>query len=290
MDTSILVVLMALLVAVYAAVLVDQMNPSVHVSLRGYDNITQNADNYFIGAPLPTQLATVSFTVPSTAPSEFEFKLLASNFCKSYGTLAPAGERYGYAVDAFNCTSNGVSVSFKAADENPTDISGLEAHGNVVMVNKNGITEDTTVTCSYYTLNSNNDCDYTDSKVFLQYTYEEEGTSMSEHVVIKPTYYTEIQLDFETFIDDDLPKGAYKFNFYSDGVENKNGDQFTMTFDGPVTFLAPSLQSNGQVNIFNYYDKDRVGGTCDVAVSGDDTTLSCTFTDIGETANADLLP
>lgn len=88
MGNSIFVVLFVILASLFAAVisadaLVDKMDPSIHVSFRGYDSVLKGADSSYEGMHVPTELTSVSFTVPSSAPNELTFKLFATNFCTS---------------------------------------------------------------------------------------------------------------------------------------------------------------------------------------------------------------
>jgi hypothetical protein len=73
-------------------------------------------------------------------------------------------------------------------------------------------------------------------------------------------------------------------NLYSDGPSGavaKNGDQFTVVFDRPVTFAAPSLHSDGSVAMIDYNEYGIERGICNVAA--DTTTLACNITNLSDT-------
>jgi hypothetical protein len=102
------------------------------------------------------------------------------------------------------------------SDDTPTiiDVNGssVSVYGSEVSVKKNGITIDTTVTCAYYT--EGKDCDYSKANVFIQYTHEVNGTSVSESTVLSPTYYAQHQnIMFEGSTHMKLPEACW----YHDG-------------------------------------------------------------------------
>jgi hypothetical protein len=285
MSASILVLLFVFLATAFAEVLVDKLQPSVSMSFRGYQ-VVSNYPSFYGVSSIPTEMAQINFTVPASAPQQFTMKMLTKNFCFLEGALAPVGSTYGQPLDQFKCTSNGMSVTFTAADAALTDIDN-EIYGSQVTVTKNGISEDTQVTCSYYIVTVDNYCIYDSAKIFFSYTYEEQGNTMSEQVEVQPSYYSHQGIYFESYGH----SGGIAVNFYNYAdfltLESKvkNGDTFTLAFDGPITALPVGLLEDGSARIISYEDENVSYGSCVVA----DNTFTCTWAGISDadTANFD---
>jgi hypothetical protein len=141
----------------------------------------------------PTEFAEVKFTVSASAPEDFTFKLLSKDLCDSMGTMAPIDEIFGTPMEMLTCTSNGMTVSFKAADASTTTIDDngtpITTNGNDVMVKKNGITADTAITCSYYIKGDH--CTYSASKVYFHYSAQDQS-------MVTPSYYSHQPIYVET--------------------------------------------------------------------------------------------
>jgi hypothetical protein len=176
-------------------VLVDKLNPTVDVSYLGQSSTGISPAVNFEESTftvVSTDLATVSFTVPASMPEEFTFKFLVNGTI----SMAPVDGTYNLPVDKYECSSNGMTITIKAADESATNINiddeATPTNGNDVTVKKNGVSVDTVVTCTYYIRAGAYGSapffnDYSKSAFFVYY---DDGTVTENATISQVTYYT----------------------------------------------------------------------------------------------------
>jgi hypothetical protein len=128
-------------------------------------------------------------------PDEFTFKFLVNQNARF--NMGPVDGVFNHRLSSYECSFNGMSISIKNQDSSILNIifnnQYLGTYANDVVVHKNGITEDTTVTCQYYVYTSSESGpNYSPSstKVFAYYAYtDEQGQPQSENLRVTHTYY-----------------------------------------------------------------------------------------------------
>jgi hypothetical protein len=124
-------------------------------------------------------------------PEEFTFKLLS----KDTFNFGAVDDKLNRPIEVYECSSQGMAISIKAADKSSTSIvvdgSTVYAAGNDVVVKKNGITEQKTVSCTYYPMITTNKIPNYSECEFYAY-----AAGDSAHKVITHTYYSKAQVFF----------------------------------------------------------------------------------------------
>jgi hypothetical protein len=197
-KSSVSLVLFSLLIALLSVtasnVVLDNLQLSVDLSFRGSKETASNyaISDYYAHKNTPTEYVTVSFTVKPDMPDEFDFKLLAKDVGDMGGTFAPVHEAFYHDLKALECSSGDVAVTIKAANEDPTTINidgnSVDFNSNDIFVKKNGILEDTTVTCSYY-IRRPMAVSFDFAQVYVYYSYVDQQTTISDHRVASASYY-----------------------------------------------------------------------------------------------------
>jgi hypothetical protein len=219
-------------------------------------------------------MLSVTFTAPSSLPDEFSFAIL--NNAGPMDLL----DSYRNVVDQTICTSNGMTVTIAKPQSETVlvdDNGPMETHANTLLVQKNGITADTVITCSFYFAQEESWPAYSEIKFYTHYT----ASNTETKPLIPATYATitnpAVEFTRNTGVD---AQGFSSLTFSTNDKNAQVGDSFALTFSHQIT--PAGLSADPSVFKFVSINDSEELGRC---TSQDSKAFTCTWTTEASSVN-----